>query len=405
MTTDVQADIDAIQRIGSVPKILDVVSRITGMGFVAIARVTSDQWVCCAVRDEINFGLEPGGELKVETTICKEIRGHGELVVFDDATDDLVFCNHPTPKMYGFRSYISAPIKTTDGSVWGTLCAIDPNPHELDKAEIVQTFTLFAELISAQLVLQGRFEVSQTQLGISEANRLSAEADLMDERKTSELREQFIGVLGHDLRNPLANIDAGMRFLLKNIGTDRAPEIITSVQKSVLRMAKLVDNVLDFARGRLGGGLTLQRDSSQPLKPTLEHVVSELQAAWPEAVIKTNFDIEDPVNCDRGKIGQLLSNLLGNAITYGDVGKPITVTAKTRGTVFELSVTNIGAPISEKAMANLFMPYTRGDRPSQQGLGLGLYIATQIARAHGGKLTVTSNSETKFVFEMPQADH
>ncbi|TKW73729.1 MAG: aminotransferase class III-fold pyridoxal phosphate-dependent enzyme, partial [Bradyrhizobium icense] len=250
MTTDIRADIDAVQQIGAVPKILDVVSRITGMGFVAIARVTSTQWVCCAVRDNINFGLKPGGELQVETTICNEIRRHGKLVVFDDAKEDDVFCNHPTPKMYGFRSYISSPIVLTDGSVWGTLCAIDPAPHELDKAEIVDSFTLFSDLIAAQLELQGRFEKSQADLK-------SSLADLLDERKTAELREQFIGVLGHDLRNPLASVDAGMRFLLRNAGTDRTPEIVAGVQKSVMRMAGLVDNV----RGR---GLFVACDLPDP---------------------------------------------------------------------------------------------------------------------------------------------
>src|SRR6201999_2908006 len=108
--TDLSADIDAVQKIGAVPKILDVVGRLTGMGFVAVARVTSQRWVCCAVRDNIAFGLEPGGELRVETTICNEIRQHGETVVIDDVATDGAFCNHPTPAMYGFRSYISAPI-------------------------------------------------------------------------------------------------------------------------------------------------------------------------------------------------------------------------------------------------------------------------------------------------------
>lgn len=389
-------DIDAIQQIGAVPKILDVAARITGMGFVAIARVTSTRWICCAVRDTINFGLQPGGELQVETTICNEIRAHGKLVVFDDAKHDVAFCNHPTPAMYGFRSYISAPIILADGTVWGTLCAIDPNRHELDRTEIVDTFRLFAELISAQLTLQGRFERS-------ESNRLVAEAALIQERKTAELREQFIGVLGHDLRNPLASIDAGMRFLLKNLGTERAPELIGMVQKSVLRMAGIVDNVLDFARGRLGSGITIAADSNQPLTPTIEQVIAELQTVWPGVTIETEMDIAEPVNCDRGKIGQLLSNLLGNAITYGDQNRSVQVSANSIDGTFRLAVTNHGPQISDKAMASLFEPYTRGDRPSQQGLGLGLYIASQIAAAHGGTLKATSHADaTTFVFEMPQ---
>lgn len=396
MTTDIQGDIDAVQQIGAVPNTLDAVARITGMGFVAIARVTSDRWVCCAVRDNISFGLQKGGELRVETTICSEIREHGKLVVINDAQTDDAFCNHPTPAMYGFRSYISAPIVLTDGTIWGTLCAIDPAPRELDKPEIVSTLQLFGELIAAQLELARRFEQS-------ESSRLSAEANLLDERKASELREQFIGVLGHDLRNPLASIDAGLRTLLITKSGERALEIIPMIQKSVIRMAALVDNLMDFARGRLGGGLTIKR-AMEPLGPMLEQVIDELKLAWPDIIIDASIDLNKSIYCDRSKIGQLFSNLLGNAITYGDQGKPIRVSARVIESKVKLAVTNYGSPIPEKAMQNLFKPFTRGDRPSQQGLGLGLYIASEIARAHGGTLQVASNDEeTSFVLEMPSA--
>jgi signal transduction histidine kinase len=403
MTVDIAAEVNAIQQIGAVPKILDVVGRITGMGFVAVARVTSEQWVCCAVRDSINFGLTEGGELQVETTICNEIRQHGNTVVINDVETDGAFCNHPTPARYGFRSYISAPIVLGDGTIWGTLCAIDPKPRDLGKPEILGSFQLLSELIAAQLELNRRLEKSQTDLKISRADLLTSQANLLDEKKTSELREQFIGVLGHDLRNPLASIDAGMRILLRNRDSQNASEIILSIQKSVLRMAGLVDNIMDFARGRLGGALTIKRDANQPLTPVLEHVIAELQTAWPGVAIEAKLDVQEPVDCDRSKMGQLFSNLLGNALTYGDPGKPIRVSAKTVDGVFELAVTNYGEPIPDKAMEHLFEPYTRGARPSQQGLGLGLYIASQIAKAHGGELKASSSpEETRFVFEMPQ---
>jgi signal transduction histidine kinase len=396
MTIDIKSEVDAIQQIGAVPKILDVAGRMTGMGFVAIARVTSQQWVCCAVRDNINFGLPPGGELKVETTICNEIRQHGKTVVINDVATDGAFCDHPTPAMYGFRSYISAPIILADGAIWGTLCAIDPEPRELNKPEILGSFQLLGELIAAQLELNSRLQKSQADLRTSEAS-------LLDERKTAELREQFIGVLGHDLRNPLASIDAGMRVLLRNPNRPNLPEIVQGIQKSVLRMAGLVDNIMDFARGRLGGALTIRRDAAQPLTPVLRQVIAELQSAWPDVAIESVIDIEEPVNCDRGKMGQMFSNLLGNAVTYGGRDKPIQVSARTIDGMFELAVANQGEPLSEKAMEHLFEPYTRGDRPSQQGLGLGLYIASQIAKAHGGTLKATSTAdETRFVFEMPQ---
>ena len=132
-------------------------------------------------------------------------------------------------------------------------------------------------------------------------------------------------------------------------------------------------------------------------------MIAELRLAWPDVAIEASMDIEERVDCDRSKMGQLFSNLLGNAITYGDQGRPIRVSARTSDGMFELAVVNYGAPISERAMGNLFKPYTRGDRPSQQGLGLGLYIASQIAQAHGGTLSASSNhDETRFTFRMPQ---
>src|SRR5471030_1333049 len=110
MTTDRGADITAVQGIAAVPRILEVVCRSTGMGFDAVARVTEQRWVCCAVRDEIAFGLTPGGELEVETTLCHEIRRSHEAVVIDNVAEDTAYYGHHTPAKYGFQSYISMPI-------------------------------------------------------------------------------------------------------------------------------------------------------------------------------------------------------------------------------------------------------------------------------------------------------
>ncbi len=109
-----------------------------------------------------------------------------------------------------------------------------------------------------------------------------------------------------------------MRVLLKNLDTGRAPEIALGVQKAVYRMAGIVENVMDFARGRFGGGLTIKRDATLPLAPVLEQIIAEFRTAWPTVTISSSVQIEEPISCDRSKMGQLFSNLLGNAITYGD---------------------------------------------------------------------------------------
>jgi GAF domain-containing protein len=141
-------DLTAVANFAAVPTILEVVCRTTGMGFAAVARVTSDRWIACAVRDEIAFGLQPGGELEVATTICDEIRDSGQPVVIDHVAEDEVFCGHPTPKMYGFQSYISMPILRPDGRFFSTLCAIDPRPARLKTPETVGMFRLFLSAAS-----------------------------------------------------------------------------------------------------------------------------------------------------------------------------------------------------------------------------------------------------------------
>lgn len=382
-------DVDRIGRIAAVPTILEVVCRVTGMGFAAVARVTEDKWIACSVLDEIGFGLRPGGELKVETTICHEIRQSREAVVMDDAAADAVYCRHPTPSMYGFRSYVSVPIILADGAFFGTLCAIDPRPARVQTPETIGMFRLFAELIASHLNADRKLAAS--------------EAELQEERRTSELREQFIAVLGHDLRNPLSAIMSGLSLLQRRPLDPRSGTLVRMMQDSATRMSGLISDVLDFARGRLGGGVQLDRDSVEPLEPVLREVISELHTISPNRPLQTEFSLSVAVDCDRRRIGQLLSNLVGNALTYGSPEEPVRVLALSNADHFELSVANAGEPIPPAALERLFMPFYRGAvKPDGQGLGLGLYIAHEIARAHGGTLDVTSTPvETRFTFRMP----
>jgi signal transduction histidine kinase len=400
---DFERDLAAVQKMDAVPRILDVVCSMTGMGFAAVARVTGEHWVALAVRDLIKFGLKPGGELKVETTICREIRDAGAPVVIDNVAEDEVYSAHPTPSMYGFQSYISVPIVLANGRFYGTLCAIDPKPRKLNTPELIGMFKLFAELIAYQLDANEQLVTSRAELATSRADLASSEANLLDARKTAQLREEFIAVLGHDLRNPIASIDAGATLLLKRENNEEPRKILLLMRGSVLRMASLIDNLLDFAQGRLGGGIQIERSTDEPLTPLLRQIVSELHSGYPDRVIKTHIDLKENVDCDRRRIGQVLSNLLGNALTHGATDKPVIVSASSDGDAFELSVSNAGDPISAATMKQLFQPFYRGSvRPSQQGLGLGLYIASEIARAHGAKLTVKSApGETRFTFTMP----
>jgi len=382
--------IEAIARIDAVPSILEVCCRVTGMGFAAVARVTETEWTACAVRDEIAFGLGVGGQLEVKTTLCDEVRGQRETIVFDHAAEDPKFADHHTPRIYGLQSYISTPILRADGSFFGTLCAIDPTPHHVSKPETIETFKLFAQLIAAQLDADER--------------QVASEAALLDQAAAGVLQEQFIAVLGHDLRNPLAGADAGALLLQRMDLPDKAQSIIGAIRASHARMGRLIDDVLDFARGRLGGGVSVEPRPLTDLAEALEQVVQEMRSAHPHRLIASDLAITDEVAVDRDRLGQLLSNLLGNALTHGAPEGEIRVSAVISEGLFELAVSNPGEPIPEHVMPGLFEPFHRGgkDKGNQDGLGLGLYIASQIAQAHGGLLEVTSDTaETTFRFRMP----
>tara|TARA_R110002124_G_scaffold221964_1_gene387417 strand:- start:426 stop:1634 length:1209 start_codon:yes stop_codon:yes gene_type:complete len=381
----------AVARIDAVPSILEVCCRVTGMGFAAVARVTETEWTACAVRDEIGFGLGVGGELPVQTTLCDTVRTRGEVIVFDNAAEHPVYADHPTPRLYGLQSYISMPIVRADGSMFGTLCAIDPNPAPASRAETVEMFRLFAQLIAVQLDNDDRLAAS--------------EAALMDERETAELRDQFIAVLGHDLRNPVAAIEAGATLLAARPLDAAARGIVDQMQASTARMGRLINDVLDFARGRLGGGLPLAHRAGVDLGTVLETVVGELRAAHADSTIVLDLALARPVDCDPDRIGQLLSNLVANALAHGSAGTPVRVAAVADADGFTLSVTNSGPPIPETARARLFQPFSRPDADTPRpGLGLGLYIAARIAEAHGGTLSVDSDDrQTCFILRMPAA--
>ena len=386
---NIRADIEAVGRIEAIDSILEIICRTTGMGFAAVARVTEKSWIACAVRDEINFGLSPGGELKLETTICHEIRQDHKAVIIDHVKDDPQFAGHHTPAMYGFQSYISVPIFLRTGEFFGTLCAIDPAPANLQDSQTPTMFKMFADLISFHLDAAEKLALS--------------ELKLREEQETAELREQFIAILGHDLRNPIGAITNAAQILVRKNPDELTKKLTSIIQSSSYRMKGMIDNILDFARGRLGSGIVPEYKQQEKIGDILDQVVNELQMVWPSRLILTDYQIDVPVMCDESRIAQLFSNLLGNALSHGDSTKPINIKATTTDGEFCLAISNPGEQISDATKARLFQPFYRGEvKVGQEGLGLGLFISSEIAAAHSGTLEVSSDKEeTCFTLKMP----
>ena len=382
-------DIAAIGRIEAVPRLLKVICETTGMGFAAVARVTDDKWVACAVEDRVSFGLTPGGELPLESTLCHDVRSGNESIFIDHASRDPVFFTHHTPRIYKIESYASVPIKLSDGEYFGNLCAIDAQPHKMREPKVIGLFELFAQLIALQLE--------------NERERASTESMLMDERAASELREQFIAVLGHDLRNPLAAIAMGATLLRRKAHDAAAVTTAAErIERSARRMSGLINDVLDFARGRLGSGIGVELAETTTLGQALEGVTAELREGHPERQIVSDIAVDGRVVCDLERIQQLLSNLLGNALSHGTPDTPVGVRAWLDGSDVVIEVHNDGEPIHADRIAKVFEPFWRRTA-AREGLGLGLYICSQIAKSHGGRLTAASSAAdgTTFTARLP----
>ena len=388
MAVDLRKSVDEIQAIGAVPKILETVAAMTGLGFVCIAHVTDDAWITCAVLDKLEFGLKPGDELDVTTTLCEEVRDTGSSVIIDHVAESTQYAGHHTPRIYGFQSYFSIPVFRTDGRYFGTLCGLDPKPIKLSDPVTVSTLHLFAELISKQLDAENRQQ--------------AARSDLSSERETAELREQFIAVLGHDLRTPLGSIALGADLLALKVADPALRPVVERIRRSARRMASLVDDVMDFTRGRMGSGIRLKLRRHDSVHLTLEQVIDEMRGLHPERVIAASIPDLLCLDCDPERLAQLLSNLLANALVHGNAGTPVHIDARHEDGTFVLSVSNEGQDLPPEVIAQLFKPYWRAtSRPGSEGLGLGLYIVDQIARAHGGKIDVTSSAgRTAFTFTL-----
>jgi signal transduction histidine kinase len=391
---DIAEPVAAVSRIDLVPTLLNVLCEMTGMRVAVVARVTDKTWTACAVKDDIHFGLEPGTQFPVDATLGFEALASRRPLVIEHASADPLYSRPRVPALLPIESFISAPIILADGRHFGNLSALDSNPAKLAEPRIVSMFEQFAALIAAQLdnqLLQDREHHA-----------------LLDERAAGELREQFIAILGHDLRNPLHAVYAGGDMLERRLTDPALLTIASRIKSNARRMSGLIDDILDFARGRLGGGIGVELTEIENLNAGLLNVVQELQDGQPDCEIIADIGVSCSVRCDLGRLQQIASNLLGNALAHGLPQSPVTISAKADADDFVLEVWNAGEPIPAESLDKIFEPFWRHSlSASRNGLGLGLHICSQIVRAHQGRLSVTSTREggTRFTARLPLGNH
>ncbi len=229
-------------------------------------------------------------------------------------------------------------------------------------------------------------------------------SDISDRVRVEEARDQFIGILGHDLRNPLASIVTGTEIL--RMLPEPHAHIVERVARSAHRIEVMVRDLLDFARGRLGGGIPIAPRRCD-LRMICDEVVEEIKQVHLTRAIHFEGSGDLHGVWDPDRVEQVISNLVGNAVAHG--ADPIIVTSRAERDHVVTAVHNRGPAIADVLIPTLFEPFTRATQSSEdkhdrgEGLGLGLYIANEIVRAHGGTIDVSSvEDDTTFTFTLPR---
>ncbi len=430
-------DLENIEQIPVISTLLNVVCRTTGMGFAAVARVTEDKWLACSVRDKIGFGLKPGDELEIKTTICNEIRQHNKPVIIDDVAEDPCFREHPTPAMYGFKSYISVPIIKKDGSFFGTLCAIDPSPKRLSSPEVSGMFTLFADLISFHL--HALEQVQSTEKKLAEERRgykkseefhkiFTDELEKKVQERTQQLKEKnealekmntelqsFTYVASHDLQEPLRKIRLFANAIhereLTNL-SDRGKKDFDRIQNAAERMQTLIRDLMSYPQTVTDKKAFAVTDLNKIIALVKSNLTEELQQK------NATIEVDDlcEVNVIAFQIRQVFHNLISNSLKFCKSDGPVKIkisSKTTTGAEFNnqhlddntvychLQYNDNGIGFDEQYNEKVFKLFQRlHARDQYDGTGIGLAIVKKIVENHDGIITATGKLNEGVQFDI-----
>lgn len=399
-----------------IPKLLSVICQTTGMGFAAVARVTEDRWITCASEDHLEFGLKPGDELQVKTTICDSIRDDRKAVVIDNVSEDPDYHDHHTPAMYNLQSYISMPIIRKDGSFFGTLCAIDPKPNSLKTFKVTEMFTLFADLISfhieaieeaveSETMLQEKstlLEKTKNQKNEAEKSKSDVEKKLIEknislEKMNSEL-EAFNYISSHDLQEPLRKIQL-FTDLIENGESENLSEkgkhAFHKIRFSAYRMQNLINDLLTYSKTKFDERKFETKDLNIILKDVIDDLTEEIQEK------KVKFAIENlgQLSIIEFQFRQLLYNLISNSIKFSKPEKELTITISSKKInslesdfpkltpnteYYSISVADNGIGFDQVYNERIFGLFQALHTKTTKSTGIGLTIVKRIVENHKG---------------------
>ena len=432
-----QKDVSAIAQIPIIENLLDVVCRTTGMGFAAIARVTEDRWIACSVHDTISFGMVPGDELAIKTTICNEIRQREAAVVINNVSEDPHYHDHHTPAMYGFKSYISVPIVRKDGRFFGTLCAIDPAPHDLDIPEVRGMFDLFADLIAFHLYAAEQVdEVESTLVSERKVHRqqhedqqvFTKELEKKVAERTKALKtaneelekmnkdlQSFAYISSHDLQEPLRKIQTFAAMIEDkefDSLSDKGKHYLKRMRNAADRMQNLIRDLLTYSHT----GLDRRKFEDTDLNDLVELVKEDLE----EEILMSGAVITSSELCSvsviRFQFQQLLQNLISNSLKFAHPDRPLKIdisgsivsesplrnsTTPAGQQYCHIRVEDNGIGFDQQYGYKIFELFQRlhgtGD---YNGTGIGLSIVKKIVENHSGMIMAIGETGKGARFEI-----
>jgi PAS domain S-box-containing protein len=242
---------------------------------------------------------------------------------------------------------------------------------------------------------------------VQDINDRRAEQDRR--QRQAEFEQQLLGIVSHDLRNPISVISMNAGMLLRREDTPPGSgKALGRILSSADRAARMVRDLLDFTQARLGGGITVSPRPAD-LHEVTRQMVDEVQTAFPERELRFACSGDGQGSWDPDRLGQIVLNLVTNALSYSPPDTPVTVQTRPNSQPgwLVLEVHNLGDPIPPEVMPGLFQPFKRGrdrGRDSQRSIGLGLYIVRHLVEAHGGTIEIESRAGfgTSFRVHLPR---
>lgn len=288
---------------------------------------------------------------------------------------------------------------TAEGKVLPMVLNAGRREHEGHVFDEISAFIVAERIRFEQELLQAKRQAEDAlQRHVVLEREVNRQRELAVDRAL--FAEQMIGIVSHDLRNPLQVVSMAAQYLRSLDMSDRQHTMLSHITDATARSQRLINDLLDFTQARIGQGLAVNRAPVQ-LERTIASAVESLRLVYPHREIL--FSASDQAlfcQADADRLTQLLGNLVSNAMTYGDGISPVSVrVAAAQGTV-EIAVHNLGDPIDEAQLGSIFSPMTRGSEIGREvrSVGLGLFIVSEIAKAHGGGVEVVSSAEAGTTF-------